>query len=123
VVTEKPDLLTVWEHYGGQVVRMNLYGWAPSKCPLHDDSHASAQVHEEKQVWRCMVCDLFGDVYNLVMHKEGIGFREAKHRAAEIAGAAGTRVSGSDGRGHGLLPRRPQHRPERRRYVPPWARS
>ncbi len=55
-------------------------------CPWHADRRPSLQVNVEKQIWKCWVCDVGGDVFNFVMQREGIGFREAFQFLAERAG-------------------------------------
>lgn len=55
-------------------------------CPWHDDSRPSLQVNPEKQIWRCWVCDVGGDVFSFVMQREGVGFGEALRILAERAG-------------------------------------
>ncbi len=51
-----------------------------SRCPFHDDHHASAGVFEgEDGTWRfkCHACDASGDVIDLVRRVRGLSFREA----------------------------------------------
>ena len=55
-------------------------------CPWHQDSRPSLQVNQERQSWKCWVCDVGGDVFSFVMQREGFGFREALEMLAERAG-------------------------------------
>ncbi len=55
-------------------------------CPWHDDTRPSLQVNPDRQTWKCWVCDVGGDVFNFVMQRENIGFREALVMLAERAG-------------------------------------
>ena len=55
-------------------------------CPWHSDSRPSLQVNPEKQIWKCWVCDIGGDVFNFVMQDEGLTFPEALKQLAERAG-------------------------------------
>lgn len=55
-------------------------------CPWHADSRPSLQVNSEKQIWKCWVCDIGGDVFNYLMHDEGLTFPEALKVLAERAG-------------------------------------
>jgi DNA primase len=55
-------------------------------CPFHDDSRPSLHVDPERQFWKCWVCDVGGDVFSFVMHKENVSFREALELLAERAG-------------------------------------
>jgi DNA primase len=57
-------------------------------CPWHDDSRPSFQVHPAKQTWVCWPCDLRGDVFDYVMRRESVDFREAMVILAERAGIA-----------------------------------
>jgi DNA primase len=67
-------------------------------CPWHADSRPSLQVNTEKQIWKCWVCDIGGDVFNFLMQDEGLNFPEALKKLAERAGiplapTAGRRAS------------------------------
>jgi DNA primase len=75
-------------------------------CPWHDDSRPSLHVNQQRQSWKCWVCDIGGDVFSFVMKAEGLEFREALELLAERAGIAlrhtprqGTEPGGSAGPG------------------------
>lgn len=55
-------------------------------CPWHNDSRPSLQVNQERQTWKCWVCDLGGDIFNFVMKREGCDFVEALRILADRAG-------------------------------------
>ena len=55
-------------------------------CPWHDDSRPSLQVNQERQTYRCWVCDVGGDVFNFLMRMERVEFREALEQLADRAG-------------------------------------
>ena len=55
-------------------------------CPWHSDRRPSLQINPDRQIWKCWVCDIGGDVFNFVMQLEGIGFGEALKLLAERAG-------------------------------------
>lgn len=55
-------------------------------CPWHEDSRPSLQVNQERQTWKCYVCNLGGDVFSFVMQHENVEFREALELLAEQAG-------------------------------------
>jgi len=57
-------------------------------CPWHDDHRPSLQVNPERQLFRCWVCNIGGDVFSFVMQIEGVDFREAVQMLAEQAGIA-----------------------------------
>jgi len=71
-------------------------------CPWHDDSRPSFQINPERQSWRCWVCGIGGDVFNFVMRRESIDFREALELLADraniqLAGSGPAAPSGSPG--------------------------
>ena len=117
VMTDKPDLALVLEHYGAQV--KDRHGYVSMRCVLHDDTQASATVNLDKQRYHCFVCQFDGDVYAVVQFKEEIGFRDAVARAEAITNGNRTQVSQSTGRSNGLLPAKQGNNKRSRRYIPP----
>lgn len=81
------------EAFPGRDIQENASdGWAPIKCPFHDDQHASASV--SRKAFKCHSCDAKGDVFALwVRLHPGSGFKEAKEALAARAG-----VSADEGR-------------------------
>ena len=69
-------------------------------CPWHRDSRPSLQINTEKQIWKCWVCDIGGDVFTFLMQDEGIAFGEALKRLAD---AAGIPLSPARGKASGKL--------------------
>jgi len=59
-----------------------------AQCPWHDDSRPSLQINEERQTFKCWVCDIGGDVFSFLMRMERLEFREALEMLAERAGIA-----------------------------------
>ena len=57
----KFSIRPVLEHYGAENLPHRPGGWAKIKCPMHDDSNASASFNEDKGQFRCFACDFFGD--------------------------------------------------------------
>lgn len=57
-----------------------------ARCPWHDDRRPSLNVNQERQSWRCWVCNIGGDIFDFVMQKERIAFPEALRMLAERAG-------------------------------------
>ena len=55
-------------------------------CPWHDDARPSLQVNQERQTYRCWVCDVGGDVFNFLLRMEKLEFREALEQLADRAG-------------------------------------
>ncbi len=65
------------------------------KCPWHNDTRPSLQINTEKQIWKCWVCDIGGDVFNFLMQDEGLTFPEALKKLADRAGIALTKSPSS----------------------------
>lgn len=63
-------------------------------CPWHSDTRPSLQINTEKQIWKCWVCDIGGDVFNYVMQDEGLTFPEALKKLADEAGLVLTPTRG-----------------------------
>jgi len=102
-----PELLkAVVEHYGGEVRE----GYSkPVRCCFHEDSHRSAVMStdgEKAGLYFCHTCGIGGDAYSLLMWKEGVDFRVAFDRAADIAKRSGYDISQKDKRGNGILSKR-----------------
>ena len=55
-------------------------------CPWHQDKRPSLQVNPARQSWKCWVCDDGGDVFNFIMKRENVEFRQALEMLAERAG-------------------------------------
>lgn len=55
-------------------------------CPFHADTKPSLQVNQQRQTWKCWVCDKGGDIFSFTMEREGVDFREALKMLAEMAG-------------------------------------
>ena len=102
-MTDKPDITCILEHYGARVPTRN--GWAKMKCPFHSDSHASAAVNLEENIFRCHGCQMKGDGFSLIKAKEGVEFREAVSIAKRILNESGKVLQQRTTRSGGL-PRR-----------------
>jgi len=101
--SEKPDITAILEHYGATVpVRI---GWAKMKCPFHNDSHASAAVNLNENIFKCHGCQMKGDGYAIIISKEGVEFLEAVNIAKRILDSCGKVLPQRPARSGGL-PRR-----------------
>ena len=119
--TSKPDLGAVLEAYGLQV--SPRYGWVACKCVIHEDSHASAAYNLDQQLYNCLVCNVLGDVYELVKAKENLkGFPDVKRRAAVLANGSSHKILQQSQRGDTLLPRGTRHKSGSGGFVPAWKR-
>ena len=108
----KHDLARVLEHYGFDIPQ-GKRGWVTVRCAFHGDKVKSARLNTENGGFRCFGCDMAGDVYSIIMKKEGVTFNEAKQIAEGITGESNgelrakpcrhssvsgeSRYSGSDG--------------------------
>ena len=66
-------------------------------CPFHNDHHPSMTVDPGRQSFSCFVCNIFGDVFNFVMRKERMDFREALELLAKRANITLRRGKGPAG--------------------------
>lgn len=113
----KPDLYLALDHYGWDPP-FERPGWHSMKCLIHGEQHPSCRVNYDLQVWVCMACGAKGDVYNIIEHHEGVGFREAKRIGQELFGASGPDVRSQRGSGH-TVSRGSRHTTGGGAYVPP----
>jgi DNA primase len=81
----KHDLAKVLEHYGFDIPK-GKRGWITVRCAFHGDRVKSARLNTENGGFRCFGCDMAGDVYSIIMKKEGVTFNEAKQIAERITG-------------------------------------
>jgi len=119
-MVSKPDLATILEHYGINI--SHRHGWVPCKCIIHDDSHASAAYNLDNQAYNCLVCNLLGDVYDLVGKKEGLDFVNAKREAEKIAHGNSAKILQRNNTTGSLLPTGTRHNSRGGGYVPAWKR-
>jgi DNA primase len=103
-MSEAPDISTILEYYGADRVPTRK-GWAKMKCPFHEDSHASAAVNLDSNIFRCHGCQMKGDGFSLIKAKEGVEFREAVSIASRILNEVGKVLPQRNTRSGGL-PRR-----------------
>ena len=71
--------------YLGAALPQQGHGWRKIKCPFHQDSHASAGVNFDEQRFKCHGCGVSGDVYDLIMEREGGTYIEAIKFAESIS--------------------------------------
>ena len=100
MITENPNITAILEHYGATVPTRS--GWAKMKCPFHNDSHASAAVNLQENLFKCHGCQYKGSGFKIIMDKEGVSFREAISIAEGILNQSGQVLSRSVGRGRGV---------------------
>ena len=98
---EKPSIEEYLNYIGAAVPSMGS-GWRKMKCPFHSDSHASAAVNYDKNAFICHGCGVKGDVYSLIMYKEGGDYREALKFAASVLATGNTEIREQDRTRKGL---------------------
>ena len=81
---DKHDVSAYLTHVGATLPAVG-HGWRKMKCPFHGDKHASAAVNYEQNRFKCFGCEAQGDVYDLIMHKEGGNYIEAIKFAESIS--------------------------------------
>ena len=118
---EKHDIVTVLEHYGFQIPQRRA-GWITVRCAFHGDRVKSARLNMDNGGFRCFGCEMAGDVYSIIMKKEGVGYREAIKIAERITGQSEQEVRGKPS-GHHAVSSEPRYHGNDSRYVPPRLRK
>ena len=75
VATEKPDIVSIIEKEGIELVQKGKNFW--TCCPLHSEKTASFAVNPEKQRFHCFGCHVGGDVVDFVMKLNKVSFPDA----------------------------------------------
>lgn len=88
---DKHSIAAYLEYLGASVPAIG-HGWRKIKCLFHDDGHASAGINFDEQRFKCHGCGVSGDVYDLIMYKEGGNYREAVQFAEAISPTGNTRI-------------------------------
>jgi DNA primase len=115
-MNDKHDLVAVLRHYGTRVPEVRR--WSSIKCVIHNDKQASATISPDREMFFCHACDFGGDVYELIMKMEGVGFKDAVNRAEIITHGSRKAVSSNFKSRGSLLPQIKGYRPKGRRYIP-----
>lgn len=68
----------VLEHFGGKPpADLTYQDWQAYRCPFHPDEHPSGSVNLRSGRFRCHVCDIGGDVVDVVAQHLGLTLKEA----------------------------------------------
>ena len=89
--------------YGGEV---KLGKNVSVRCCMHDDSRRSAVIDTYKNLYFCHTCGKGGSGVEIVMEKEGLGYKDALERANEIATGNGGSIQSRSRRGNRSVSRR-----------------
>ena len=86
---DKHDIVA-YLSYIGATLPVEGHGWRKMRCPFHGDKHASAALNFEDKRFKCFGCEVQGDVYDLIIYKQGGNYSEAI-KFAEGISLAGNR--------------------------------
>ncbi len=81
-IRQNVNILDVIASYLPLVKKGNNYF---ALCPFHQDSHPSMSISQEKQIYKCFVCENGGNVFTFLQEYLNISFIEAVIKAAEFA--------------------------------------
>jgi hypothetical protein len=84
--------IAAYLEYVGAAVPARGSGWRKIKCPFHPDKHASAGINFDENRFKCHGCGVGGDVYDLIMQREGGNYREAVKFAETISPTGSDRI-------------------------------
>lgn len=115
-MNDKHDLIAVLTHYGTRIPEVRR--WSSIKCVLHDDKQASAAVSPDREMFFCHACDFNGDVYAVIMRKEGVTFKDAVSRAETITNGSRRKLSQQFKHTNNLLPKIKGNKPRSGRFIP-----
>ena len=84
-IDELKDKVSIEEiliHYGWDQywfgTRKGWSEWSSTRCPFHLDEQPSASVNYLRNRFHCFVCDVSGDILDIVMKMEHLPLHEAK---------------------------------------------
>lgn len=94
------------------------------RCPVHDDSQASATANMAKGLWHCLACGAGGTAVHLIAHREGLEISDAYRYAEGLLDRSGRAVStGSAWIPGGRVSGRKRNRSSGGKYRPSWLDS
>ena len=84
--------------FGGEV--RSGTGEVRVRCLMHNDSHRSASINADKNLYYCQTCGKGGNAVNIVCILENLEFVDGIKRAIEIASGSGAALrTGNKSRG------------------------
>lgn len=78
-IKRKLKVTDVLHHYGINTKKN------PTMCPLGHDSSRGECFSYTEDVWHCFHCEKSGNIFHLIMEKEGCSFSEAREKAFKLA--------------------------------------
>ncbi|MFF9481412.1 CHC2 zinc finger domain-containing protein [Streptomyces sp. NPDC014733] len=87
--TPKPPIAELFAEFYPEVHIPKAGQWRKICCPVHRESNPSASVNLELNRWKCFVCCLSEDSYDVIMREREIGFRQAQEWASSRFGSLG----------------------------------
>jgi DNA primase len=69
------------------------------RCVFHNDHVKSARLNIDGGGYRCFACDMAGDVYSIIMKREGVDYGKALKIAEGITGESNTELRSKPKRG------------------------
>jgi len=100
-MTEKHRVEDYLNYIGAQVPQEG-HGWRKIRCPFHGDSHASAAINFKENRYKCFACPASGDIYDLIMYREGGTYIEALKFAETISTTSNPAVRNNNRTGYRL---------------------
>ncbi len=82
-VLRSVDIVDVIGHYINVIPKGKGY---TAICPFHDDHDPSLSISQEKQLYKCFVCNNGGNAYTFVKNFKKVPFLQAVKEVADIAG-------------------------------------
>lgn len=76
------------------------------RCCIHNDTRRSAVIDTYGNLYFCHTCGKGGSALDVIMEKEGIGFKDAVERADEIIAGGGAALRTESKRRSRAIPRR-----------------
>lgn len=82
-IKHKASIETVIGHYIPVIKKGNSYR---AVCPFHDDHDPSLNISVDKQIFKCFVCGMAGDVFSFVEKFEHVDYVTAIKKVADLVG-------------------------------------
>lgn len=81
---DKHDVAAYLTYIGATLPAVG-HGWRKMRCPFHGDKHASAAINYDENRFKCFGCEAKGDVYDLIIYRQGGSYSEALKFAENLS--------------------------------------